>query len=282
MSKTERFAVALALEWAANGGGEDWGIVEHNHVQALAGEVGRLRAALLWYAWPDQYVPRFEGVGAVGQGPAYWSQMDRDIGAAARKALGDAPEDYARQAERAASLIHDAAAGANIRTEKLTRLDAMTDKIRAAIESGSPVPVLIEERAAWARLVKAERDVAMENAPCPSPATLAERDAARQAFRDYRKLGGPMPAPGTRLCRGYRADPEHFRSGVVLVACETPDGWAAILWPDGEHPEAKVVDNVALHVGLWRSDERADEAPEETEAVQRRQRAAWAAMENSR
>lgn len=86
-----------------------------------------------------------------------------------------------------------------------------------------------------------------------------------------------MPAPGTRLCRGYKCYPEAFQSGAVLVACATPDGWAAILWSDGEHPEATVVDNVALHVGLWRSAERADEAPEETEAVQRTQRAAWAA-----
>ena len=37
---------------------------------------------------------------------------------------------------------------------------------------------------AWARLVKAERDVAMENAPCPSAETLAEQSAARQALRD--------------------------------------------------------------------------------------------------
>lgn len=44
--------------------------------------------ALRWYAWPDRYVPRFEGVGKVGMGPAYISSIEEDLGRTAQRALG--------------------------------------------------------------------------------------------------------------------------------------------------------------------------------------------------
>lgn len=43
--------------------------------------------------------------------------------------------------------------------------------------------LIVTEREAWERLLKAEVAAAEENAPCPSAATLAERDAARSVAR---------------------------------------------------------------------------------------------------
>lgn len=47
-----------------------------------------LLRALRWYAWPDRYVPRFEGVGRAGLGVKYRSNVESDLGRLARQALG--------------------------------------------------------------------------------------------------------------------------------------------------------------------------------------------------
>ena len=82
---------------------------------------------------------------------------------------------------------------------------------------------------AWARLVKAERDVAMENAPCPSAETLAEQGAARQALRDLGvdvdamlgdAPGEPLPSTAERIER-HAKEYKGRLCGILVDASET-------------------------------------------------------------
>jgi hypothetical protein len=56
--------------------------------------LGDLERTLKWYAWPDRYSPRFEGVGHAGAGGKFYSSVDTDCGRMAQGALGlvDDPE----------------------------------------------------------------------------------------------------------------------------------------------------------------------------------------------
>lgn len=83
--------------------------------------------------------------------------------------------------------------------------------------------------AAWARLVRAECDVAMENAPCPSAETLAERDGARQALRDLGvnvdallgdAPGEPRPSTAGRIELHAKEYKGRLR-GILVDASET-------------------------------------------------------------
>ncbi len=93
-------------------------------------------------------------------------------------------------------------------------------------------------------------------------------------------LGGPAPAVGDVLCNGFVCH-DSLRSGPVLCVC-APQGrvhrWAAIVQTgDSLH----IVTDIDLHVGNWRSADRADEDPCQSDAAQKRQRAAWRAAEKT-
>lgn len=47
------------------------------------------KRALRWYAWPDRYMPRFEGVGRAGIGVKYRPDVETDLGGFAREVLGN-------------------------------------------------------------------------------------------------------------------------------------------------------------------------------------------------
>lgn len=95
-----------------------------------------------------------------------------------------------------------------------------------------------------------------------------------------KNIGGPPPAAGDTLCTGYRCH-GRLKIGTVLTVC-APRGpihrWAAIVQAgDSLH----IVTDLDLHVGMWRSADRANEHPDESDAAQKRQQAAWRAAEKA-
>lgn len=90
--------------------------------------------------------------------------------------------------------------------------------------------------------------------------------------REAARLGGPAPAIGTVLVKGFRCYGTLRRATVVAVH-DAPDEWAALCKSDRGGFEA--VDHLAMHVGLWRSADRAGEHPSKSDAAQARARAAW-------
>ena len=75
-------------------------------------------------------------------------------------------------------------------------------------------------------------------------------------------LGGPPPAIGAEFCQGYKSL-DNFRHGRVIAVARVTNGeavWAAILQP----PKGKLrlMDNLDIHTGNWRTIDRAEEEPE--------------------
>lgn len=100
-----------------------------------------------------------------------------------------------------------------------------------------------------------------------------------------KNIGGPMPAVGTQLCSGWKEKPLHmpgaFRVGTVIAAV-VGDGdeadWVAVLRlcrPHQYRSNFQLLTNVEMHVGNWRTMDRADETSAEGDAAQKRQVAAW-------
>lgn len=89
-------------------------------------EVERLKRVLRWYAWPDRYLPRYEGVGRAGIGSKYYPNVESDLGRFAREALGaDLPPDFERSVPVTQSLLK------KIREEAADREQAEKERLIA-------------------------------------------------------------------------------------------------------------------------------------------------------
>lgn len=77
-------------------------------------------------------------------------------------------------------------------------------------------------------------------------------------------LGGLPPRVGVELCCGFKDHDSFWHGPVIAVGQRAGGGWVAVvdlprIEERGGGPQ--LVDNLAFHVGLWRTMDRADELP---------------------
>jgi hypothetical protein len=97
---------------------------EFHEILAMAEELVQARRVLTWYAWPDRYLPRYEGVGRVGIGSKYSPRVEGDMGALAREALGEEGSKFVRNfdIECTNRLLSSVRAEARVREEEAKAL----------------------------------------------------------------------------------------------------------------------------------------------------------------